>query len=243
MISTNDLKRIFSKAYITLCDGCVRVNYISSEKSKWATQCFDDEDNTKEMLETLLLSTESLAISVSSENGVKLEFETGEETGMPETLVYCPSAHNLTDEEFAKIIEDNKDEPSPNLEAFLNHFDGVDLKDEDAVFEKLSEFILKITGTEDVISFDGFSNWTILNEKAREFSEKYEFGFVDVLHPGTNWNGCITLSTSITDGCRFWNFTGEGKAELLDLVLNSTDVSIDCGLTEGTETLNITFFA
>lgn len=243
MISINDLKRSFSKAYITLCDGCVCVNYISSEENKWATQCFSNEDNSKEVLETILSNTDSVSISVSQEDGVKFEFLTGEKTGIPEVLIYCPSEHDLTEKEFAEFIGNHIDEVSPHLEEFLSRFSDIDLRDEDAVFEKLSEVIMEFADTDTVISFEGVSHWTYLNEKAREFSEKYKFGFVDVLHPGTEWDGCVTLSTSVTGGCRFWNFSAESKSELLDLILNSAEVNIECGLTEDVETLNITFFA
>lgn len=243
MISTNDLKRVFSKAYITICDGCVSVNYVSSEENKWSTQCFSNEDNTKEVLETLISNTKALTVSVSPENGVKIEFLTCEEIGVPEVLVYFPMKHDLTEKELSEFIEKHKDGIEPKIDEFLDQFTDVDLGDETDVLAKLSELITRVTDAEDIINFEGVIRWTSLCEKASAFSEKHKFGGMNVLRPDTDWDGCVTLSTSVADGCRFWCFSEEGKAELLELILDSTEVSIECGVTEDTEILSITFFA
>lgn len=243
MISIKNLQKSFSKAYIALCDGCITVSYVSSEESKWATQCFCYEDSTKEVLEAIISGADSLSISVSREYGVKLEFLTAEKSGFEEMFIYFPTEHDITEQELAEILGDREDELSPKMEELLDRLSGVDLSDEDTVFNIVFNWLGGFEDKESTISYEGLSHLTSLLEKASEFSEKFKFGLVDVLRPATDWDGCVILSTAVSDGNRFWNFTGESREMLLDLVSDATEVDIECGSNGDGEILNITFYA
>ena len=245
MIAFEDIKRAFSKAFVTITSGRVSVRYISTADSRWATQCFPSEGNTKNVLETILDDSDELGIAISPDFGVVLEFLcNGKLLENSKPCSHYPTAHNMTAKELEELEKCHYEEFQQKEIEFARNFAGVDMEDDEAVLEKLSEIIAAQKPNDKLINFKAHSKWSNLRQKVVEFSEKHELGAIDAMPPNSTFSGGVTLSVLLDNGRRTWTFSKDDKTKFLDLIKTSDEVDIECGLTDlGEEVLNISFYS
>lgn len=245
MITFENVKLIFSKAFITADTNKIHVRYISTADNKWVTQCFPAEDNSKYLFEAILDSSDEFNIAISSDSGVVLEFLSNGE--LLNTFGKCscyPVAHNMTPKELAEFEKRHHEEFLHKEIAFAEKFIGVDMEADEAVLKRINEIIYNKKSDDNLINFQAHYRWINLCQKAIEFSEKYDLGSVDTMSPDSSFSGGVTLSASIDDGRRTWIFSKEAKNAFLNLIKTSVEFSIECGLSDSSEeVLSISFYS
>ena len=194
MFTMKDVRKGFSKSLIALSDGKVSVRYFSTPENRWATQSFDnDNGNSKAVFETLLSNSDELGITISPESGVVFDFMVNEKSDSPEVYLYYPTSHNLTEREYEEFLK-SRGGYSQAYEQFAKRFDGVDMEDDEAVLEVISELISERREDDGIIDFEGISRWGNLYPMTRDFAEEFGFGLLDANPPDSDCEGFVTLS-------------------------------------------------
>lgn len=162
------VRNIFSKGFLVINDKGITVFY--NHKDRWIEQEFPGE-KVRDFAD-LVRNSDDIIIEHKTGKHAKFVFHIDFADQNP--VVFQPLEEQLSSEDLHKIMDNLREESRSNPKAqaaeerFFGFFADVDFDDDDAVFEKLKEWVNKIDNERksNYTNLDEFKRWRILLNKA-----------------------------------------------------------------------------
>ena len=216
---TDDVRKAFSKASVVFAQNGISVSY--THKDSWVTQTLD----VKPVFEWLLCACNGFSITIKPNEFIRFFFR----VDLPlESMVFYPPIESeieiSLDDLISSITPDGK-------ERISEFFYGVDFLDEDAVFEKLREFVPE----------DDNGNLIPLHESVRFERIKrlarvvLDHGFYcDLEFDGVGSDGVGFASFTIDGESHIpSSISGDLKLALVNLIRESGYFGFECSVCDG----------
>ena len=213
------IRETFSKGTVLLSSDGVTVFYTFTER--WVSQSVSGK--SLGVFQNLIDSCDKFGIEYRTDKFIKFVFS--RENDGQSVVFFQPLSEEVSIEELQAIAQET--EPS---EDFIEFFDGVDLDDEDEVFQKLLE-------------------WMRLNEPEKDETKRFGWqGFCDRAMKLARFCSCTcevsepeSIELQFPEGRqRAFGIEGEEKENLGELVQACSNIGIEGYVPDGF--LNITFY-
>lgn len=229
------VRRVFSKGSIVVNDGGIVVIYTHKGGDDWFSQQIEEH---KRVFEDLIACSDRIGVLYRGGKFIKMYFYMNI-PGQSEVF-YTPMERQISLEEFREIHGDN----STGSEEFWDFMSGVDLKDDDAVFDRFLEWVdARNKYYEDieknrVFNLSDVGRWKELSRLAHKIGRHFMCN-LRISELDDEGDGVVELQFPEGKEGVMW-IDGDLIQDFLDLTRVSSVVAIDGNVTEGF--LNIGFY-
>lgn len=231
------IRSTFSKGNIVISDKGVTVLY--TYKDRWITQEITSE--FRAVFADLLRNSDELLITHKTGKFAKLHFHAVFDSKTP--VIFQPIEEEMSIEEIREIIDSSREDPEVQEaeNQFFEFFMGVDLEDDDAVFEKLREWVNKVDEERktNVRNLSAAMRWKTILNKATLLAGILDCG-CEVFENSNDYDGSVTLFIP-QDDSKITRVFGKSKDLFAGLLESSIVTSIEISVMDGY--INITFYA
>ena len=219
MYNIEEIRKIFSKAVVTVCPKDIAAVYVF--KDRWFTQSIAGEE--KELFCQILDDCESVVILPAVGHSIKFIF-TGK-FGFDLSEILPPIDSEVTREEMDAMLSDPANTVS--FEA-IQALRGVDLSNEEELFGALEEMM---KSKRETVYFPTNRNLDSMLEEVRKLPSTPRFS-LDVNNPDRDFPGCVTFSYNPIDASPVV-LSGKALDSLVKLANMSSELAIEGDVNSG----------
>lgn len=209
------IRDAFPKGSVMINHSGIFIYYTS--RSGWVTESID-----KQTLMGLIGSADAFGIDYSSRKFTRLIFR--REIDNQEIVFYQPRTREITLDDLREILENEHNPPRD----FVDFFEDVDLRDEDALRERLSEWFKFSRDFENANDAASERLDRIFNLCSRVFG----FCEIEADEPDSEYDGSVEIRFPENVKRIMW-YSGNLKDSLLEILGNSSEVSIETNVQDG----------